>query len=279
MKNLIFIIIFTYCALHISARTNTIQVRSFLIEGTTIYNIKGCLPKSQVYFYSQKDGGDILQETTTDQIGSATLKWEKSATPAFLLNTVPENDGPVEGNGMVQFIHDPEFTLKNITLENSNSFTTLSWNAEVAVPGSYSFQVLKSISNSEFKTVQSFDSWTKLETPYAFNDLSHITGAFYELRVIDKDGNPVYTSEPFSINGNVAFSLYPTATKSDLFIHLNETINNAVYRIINVNGKTIQSGNIDDAVYTCHVSSLSPGNYLIEIIINGKKSTAKFIKE
>jgi hypothetical protein len=70
------------------------------------------------------------------------------------------------------------------------------------------------------------------------------------------------------------FSIAPNPVKSD---YLTISLQNGNYRIFNLMGQTIASGTIENN--TLSVGNLANGIYLLEVTLNDKTSTKRFIKE
>jgi len=72
--------------------------------------------------------------------------------------------------------------------------------------------------------------------------------------------------------------IYPNPTSNRLFVKLNSAIDNASYKIVNAMGQIVSSGNLASDLSSINVEKLSEGFYIIELVNNNSKFSAKFIK-
>jgi hypothetical protein len=81
------------------------------------------------------------------------------------------------------------------------------------------------------------------------------------------------------------FTVYPNPASNNLSLEImaNQKLSDAAYRILDSNGKLIDShriGNVTDYYYdNINISDLSAGKYYVELISNGKSSANSFIKQ
>ncbi len=258
---------------------NPLQVKCFEAEGATIYDVRGCVPGSDISFYSQQGGGEMMKEIRVDANGIVRLTWNQKSMPAFVLNVLNANASGIAGNGMVSFTADKEFAINDLTLNNNSGSVTLRWNGSVNNPGSYTFQVLKSVNGADYTLIQSVNVQSNAMLPYSFIDPSQPDGtATYQVRIVNTGNETYYTSGPLYADGSSGISVYPTIAHTTLNIRLNDT-RNSTYRILNMNGQLITSGVLNNAQNSCSVAMLPAGNYLVEISTPGNKTITKFVKE
>lgn len=76
---------------------------------------------------------------------------------------------------------------------------------------------------------------------------------------------------------NLSFSVYPNPVVNELKISSsNLVLNEAKFKVIDINGKVIKKGNLDNTKLDVH--SLNSGVYILEIENNGLRNSVKFIK-
>jgi len=258
---------------------NPMQVKCFEADGTTVYDVRGCVPGSDISFYSQQGGGAMMQELAVNALGHARVLWSQKATPAFVLNVLNTNSAGIAGNGMVTFTGNKEFIVKNVALDNNSGSVTLRWNGSVNIPGSYTFQVLKSENGSDWSVIQTVNALSNEVLPYSFTDQSQSNvAALYQVQVIDNTNDVYYTSGTLAANGLDGISVYPTIAHNSINILLNDT-RNASYKIVNMLGQVMASGTLNNTMSSCNVAALPDGNYLVEVSNAGKQTTTKFVKE
>ncbi len=256
-----------------------VQVKYFEADGVVVYDIRGCVPGSDISFYSQQGGGEIMKQATVNAGGTTRVNWNQNAMPAFVLNVLNANASGIAGNGMVSFTGDKEFTINDVALDNINGSVTLRWNGSVSQAGSYTFEVLKSVNGADWSLVESVNAQSAAMLPYSFTDPSQSNGtATYQIRVKNTNNDIYYTSNPLYADGGNGISVYPTVAHTTINVMLND-IRNSGYAILNMNGQVVTSGALNNAQTSCSIATLPAGNYLIEISTVSNKTTTKFVKE
>jgi hypothetical protein len=72
--------------------------------------------------------------------------------------------------------------------------------------------------------------------------------------------------------------IYPNPTSHNLFIKLNSNIDKLDYKIVNTLGQVVSYGKVNSGTSSINTEKLSTGVYIIELINNTSKLSAKFIK-
>ena len=72
--------------------------------------------------------------------------------------------------------------------------------------------------------------------------------------------------------------IYPNPTSHNLFIKLNSNIDKLDYKIVNTLGQIVAYGKVNSGTSFINTEKLSTGVYIIELINNTSKFSAKFIK-
>ncbi len=259
--------------------TNPVQVKCFEADGVTTYDVRGCVPGSDISFYSLQGGGQVMKEMAVNANGSTRLIWDQKAAPAFVLNILDANTAGITGSGMVSFTGDKEFIVNDMTIDNNSGNITLRWNAAVSQPENYTFEVLKSVNGAEYAVIQSVNSQSANMLPYSFTDVSQSAdAATYMIRVVNTGKEIYYTSKPLYADGSNGISVYPTVTHTSINVRLNN-IHNSTYEIVNMQGQFVSSGALNNNQNSCSVANLPAGNYLIEVSAGGNTTITKFVKE
>ena len=107
---------------------------------------------------------------------------------------------------------------------------------------------------------------------------------YYRLQIRDNDGKITYSgivSVNILPNGNL-LALYPNPVKDQLYLVINKSVNSAMVRITNANGKVVlikQLENVQAGTQNkINVAALSKGVYYLEFISGNNKQTTRFIK-
>jgi hypothetical protein len=213
--------------------TNRINAFTFEAEGTQYYEVTGCVPGSDVAFYSTPQGGVELSRQATDYNGTLQVQGNKKFNPAFAVSIPNLNYANIAGTGMVAFIGSKEFTMGKLGTESDGENLTISWNAAVNDPGNYTFELLKSVNGIVFSSVTTQVAKSFNTTAYSFDDiLASGIDAWYEVRISGKNGL-TYTTKPIYVNNGTGISLYPTITNDVINLQLSSSGRNPAYKIIN----------------------------------------------
>jgi hypothetical protein len=78
-------------------------------------------------------------------------------------------------------------------------------------------------------------------------------------------------------NSNSILTIYPNPVKDQLQIKSDQNLDGAIYSVFDINGKlvlsnTLRSNSVD-------VSSISTGNYVLNIALDGINQSQKFVKQ
>jgi hypothetical protein len=101
------------------------------------------------------------------------------------------------------------------------------------------------------------------------------------MKMVDIDGKIKYSEvRSLSFDGSVNEKIYiaPNPTKGEFFVR--GVTANALVRVLDINGKTLQTYNGVNAYTTLNVGQLPAAVYIVQVIQNGQLSgTYKLIKE
>ncbi len=259
---------------------NPLQVRCYEADGVVTYHVTGCVPRSDISFYSQIGGGEMLQQVAVNSNGTVNVAWGGKIPPAFVLNVLDVNAAGIAGSGMVSFTGDKEFIINTETITNAGGNATIGWKAAVAHTDNYVFDVLKSVNGSDYAVVQTVKAQGYEISPYTFTDVTPTNGnATYQIRVRDIGNEVYYTSNPLFTDGVSGVSIYPTVAHTTINVRLDDNLSNGSYKVINMQGQVITSGVLDNSLYSLPVAQLPAGSYLIKVTNKGATTTQKFVKE
>ena len=85
----------SFIAALLSVTSSTAQFTYFEAEGIRYYETAGAVPGSDVEFYSEKWGGKLIKNTTTNEDGWLRFAGDKDFKPAFVLNRSIPNKNAV----------------------------------------------------------------------------------------------------------------------------------------------------------------------------------------
>ncbi len=72
--------------------------------------------------------------------------------------------------------------------------------------------------------------------------------------------------------------IYPNPASQNLTIKFNDKIERATYKIVDALGQIVAIGNINSDISFINIEKLSAGFYVIELMNNNSKFSAKFVK-
>lgn len=277
-KNLIlfFCIICPSISLEAKPDANSIKLTWYQVNNEFTYEVNGCIPNSQIAYYSEVTGGKLLKLSSADQRGYGIIHEKLDFHPAFALNQKEPGANGIKGNSTVSFTVIKEFNLKDIHIEKDPSGIVLQWNAAVSAPEMYHFEILKSINGKAFTEIGIVKSLSAEMIPYSFNDNTGNDDVVYKLRITN--GATTYTSDPLILESDNGIIVFPTITNSVINIRIRNFTSESMYRIINNNGQSVSTGILQQSQTIVPISDLIPGTYIMQVTYKNKFTNTKFVK-
>lgn len=257
----------------LSAQDAIHQVRWYEVEGDHFYEAKGCPPGSSVAFYSERCGGRLLKSVTVDANGGVLVEAEEDFRPAFA-----HNNGQ-GGSRKTSFYEAKAFTLKDIELSGFQDMATLQWKATIGGYADYEFEVLeKAVGNDSFVLVKTLPASPGQLAPYVFSTAGS-GGNTYRIRLRDKRSKWSFTSKPMAV-ASTSWKVYPTLAQDYIHVLITATEIGSDYRILNISGKVMAFGVLENKLSAIPVMELAPGNYFIQLLRQGlAEPSQRFIKQ
>jgi hypothetical protein len=163
-----------------------------------------------------------------------------------------------------QIIHEYDYPYHNLFTECS---------------GDYDFELCESYGEKVLKEHSARFGFLE----YSNIDFEH--GGDRELVGVIDDGDTIGTIYPIDmfvrthqLTSNSNWLVYPNPAKDFITIQTPIKQNQTTYKIFNLNGLLLKEGVINQEESSISVNELPTGMYFIELIINGEKSTKKWIK-
>lgn len=270
--------VFSVLILESTAQDTELNVAYFIIDDTKVYEITGYVPGSDMLFYSDNGGGNMLERFTTETSGDRKLYiTDKNTEPAFLLNTNIKNENGISGSGKVSVLKEPEFMFKDLSINEVAQNATLTWEAAFYSSIPYSFDVLRVMENGDKKIIATVPS-QNYTTPhtYSFTDVGQ-KAKTYELQIRQED-RVRYSTSVSSINKEAKIRLYPTAANSMVTLELPASQEVTNYRLTDIHGRTVKHGLVSAPKTNIDVQNLSSGSYYVHIKDLSGDRSLKFIK-
>lgn len=183
--------------------------------------------------------------------------------------------------------YDIAESLLPIILENFEAIASvdevdLLWNTVTELSSSH-FEVQRSTDGFSWTTLETVDAQGYALTPseYSTTDqLPYLGTNYYRLKMHDQDGSSEFSGiqsiEVKSVPAEVL--LYPTPAHDALHLQ-RRTLDGALqYQIVAVTGEVISSGTTLQLKETIDVSELAQGYYVLQCIVNGSRTSHKFLK-
>ncbi len=177
--------------------------------------------------------------------------------------------------------------LLSIKGENVNNNTNLlKWITATEINSDF-FEIERSKDGESFEVIGKVDAQGQSteEVEYAFNDKNVKGNSFYyRLRMVDLDGSYEYSSTVFiKLEKSLSLNISPNPGRDIFQITLTEnSAENITYQILNLEGKLIQSDNlnVEGGIFDLNLNNLASGVYIIQVSFeNGKTLSEKLIKE
>lgn len=176
-------------------------------------------------------------------------------------------------------------TLNSFKSQQVNQAVKLSWETKSEINFSH-FIIERGTSSTNFESIAKVESrGNERVSNYTFTDilLNIKPQYFYRLKMVDKDGTFNYSNVVVeNFRNTKSFSIYPTLVNNNqLNIQFNEPISKGELKLIDMNGKLIQSIQLksDNTNYTLNVNYLQSGTYLLQLQTAKGIQTSKFIKK
>lgn len=240
-------------------------------EGDNYYRMLHALPQSNVAFYSQHGGGRLLYTQRIDANGTLCYKAEQGKPAALMFNEA------ATGNTVLHF-RKKEFTVKNIHAERVQHNKVVRWEAAVAELSSYEMAVLKSTDGRTFKEAAVIEPYSTELTAYSWTDKDPSAGSSYQLLIRGRQNDLSYLSRTLYTDEGIAV-VYPTKVSDIVHIDISTTQVPGTYKIHNLQGQTVQQGNLATTQNTININDLAAGVYLMNIYTTQGATTQKLVKE
>lgn len=174
--------------------------------------------------------------------------------------------------------------LIGFTGTKNDNYYTLNWSTAKEINAS-KFELQKSADGKVFSTIFTTNSsGSNSHYRYVDNHLERVNN-YYRLKMVDKDGQYQF-SKVINLydNSDVDLSIFPNPVSEILLFTLkNQNENKVKIDIVNLDGKTVFSKNIDleNGVLKSGIpiSFLANGSYFLKYTKNGVQRSIKFLKQ
>jgi hypothetical protein len=227
---------------------------NFIVDDVHYYQVKDVKAGSEVEFYSEKWGGNMLKSAKLNADGELIVT-DRNFKPAFVLN---------KASGKLCFMKDAEFTLKDFAVEEINGKTVLGWNASVSKHEDIIFRIQKSRNGKVFEILSEVTgAGSEGEQPYVINDeVDNFSN--YRIEVVNRKYGLRYSSPAMATGGHQKLSVYPSIVKDIVTVRFRNG-ESADYFITNISGQVVKTGKFHSAKNEIDLSDLQSGQYIVNV--------------
>jgi|GEM_PF-4181024 len=250
------------------------QGSSFRVEQTTFYEVKSCVPNSDLLFYSKNNGGKMLRRATTDERGYVLVEADKQFTPAFALSDQYKNKKGVAGNRVLTRFDRKEFAIEGIGIAEKAGLVQMSWRADINPDEAITFEVLKSTDGTDYTVAETLPAAGNGMQQYIYSDNSG-TGGLYKIRIVNAMLGPRYTTDVLVVPDQL--KVYPTIASGTINVSVPADYRNAEWHIIDTKGQTMLKGAVSAEAMSINIASFATGSYYLLIKGTPGRLMGKFI--
>jgi len=174
--------------------------------------------------------------------------------------------------------------LVNLNAVNSNNSNIVTW-ATTMENNANRFEIYRSVDGQNFQIAGQTAAMGNSNTlnNYSFTDASATGNTYYKIRVVDNNGESIWSSAVF-VKGSAAVvsDLYPNPTSGTLNLNLaNESGSDFSLEVVDMFGKVMQSYTGSDLSnsFSMDVTGLNKGVYFVKVTdADGNATSTRFIK-
>lgn len=221
------------------------------------------------------------------------VKPKSTATVGDVINNLAsiyfDYNLPVATNNALTLVQD-NFTslpvrLLSFTGQLSNNMVHLNWKADLG-RNFEKFEMERSFDGKIYNRIETVPFNHSISDYHLIDNISSLQPKliFYRLKMIDADDKFSYSKVVVFKTNPVqnSFTIYPNPARTEVFVSLLTDRNQSLHvkildasgRIISEQQKEIQKGT---NVFPLNVFGLKPGNYILQIILNGETKASKFV--
>jgi hypothetical protein len=221
------------------------------------------------------------------------VKPKSTATAGDVINNLAsiyfDYNLPVATNNALTLVQD-NFTslpvrLLSFTGQLSNNMVHLNWKADLG-RNFEKFEMERSLDGKIYNRIETVPFNHSINDYHLIDNISSLQPkqVFYRLKMIDADDKFSYSKVVVFKTNPVqnSFTIYPNPARTEVFVSLLTDRNQSLHvkildasgRIISEQQKEIQKGT---NVFPLNVFGLKPGNYILQMILNGETKASKFV--
>jgi hypothetical protein len=227
-------------------------------DGVLFYQLSGCVPHSQVEFYSNPSGGKLLATVSADAQGQALAEVPEKTTYAFALNRVSPTKGGQAGAAYYIALGQPVLELQSVT-ENDRE---LRWQVTAKGEGVH----CEVFGGNEGGALQKVATLLQQSGLNLGHYQANGNADSYMVQVLDPDNGLRVTigGTVLSFKKPGGVKLSPTVFTSVLNVQLLE-VQAGTLQVFNGSGALVHSTAVRQGANAIDLSGMAPANYIVKI--------------
>lgn len=247
------------------------KAAAYTKDGVLFYQVSGCLPNSQVEFYSKPAGGNLLATVNTDEQGNALVEVPKKEHYAFALNRIQPTKGGDAGAAYYIALGAPVLQLQSVAESNGE----LRWQVNTQSEG-VSCDVYSSQDGTSFVKLASLPQKPGLSLgQYSVDNSIAVNQTVYSVQVRDAaNGLSISLGKAAVVKpAEQAVKISPTVFTDVLNVQLLKT-QTGTLQVFNGNGVLVYSGVVKQGYNAIDLAKLASANYVVKV--NDRNNTPVF---
>jgi hypothetical protein len=263
MKKIITALVLLLAAVCVNAQ-DALQRKAtgYIKDGTAYYQVIGCVPFSELEFYSAPSGGNMLAVVQADNIGEAVVKVPADASYAFALNRVKATKKGDAGLAYYIGLGAPVMEVKSVKDEAG----MLQWQV-IAKNEGVTSEVFSSSNGAPYDRITTLKQADAAGNTYSY---THAAGGndktVYCIQVADPVSGLKVTLGKNVVNKEsvAAVRVSPSIFTDVVNVQVQHQVSGTVQVFNNV-GNLVYSGNIRQGNNSINLSKVAAASYIIKV--------------
>lgn len=239
------------------------KATAYTKDGVLFYQLSGCVPHSQVEFYSKPSGGNLLATVAADAWGNALVEVPKQGHYAFALNRISPTKGGNAGTAYYVALGAPVLQLQSVTESDGQ----LRWQVTTQSEG-VSCDVYSSQDGASFVKLASLPQKPGLTMgQYRVDNGTAVTQTVYSVQVRDAaNGLSINLGKAALVQpAEQAVKISPTVFTDVLQVQLLKT-QAGTLQVFNGSGVLVYSGVVKQGYNAIDLAKLASANYVVKVV-------------
>lgn len=247
------------------------KATAYTKDGVLFYQVSGCMPNSQVEFYSKPSGGNLVATVNTDGQGHALVEVPQKGHYAFALNRIAPTKGGNAGAAYYIALGAPVLQLQSVAESNGE----LRWQVTAQSEG-VSCDVYGSQDGASFVKLASLPQKPGLTMgQYHIDNVMAANQTVYSVQVRDAaNGLSINLGKAALVKPTEeAVKISPTVFTDVLNVQLLKA-QSGTLQVFNGSGVLVHSGVVKQGYNAIDLAKLASANYVVKV--NDRNNTQVF---